>query len=1560
MSVAPFIAGHQDGAILTHLQESFPLETTELETEILILNNQMGNQVEIGIVDDVSAINLPYTVLMPAAIGQSGDSLFIKDAITGQLEWRTSIGANDAKVSFMSSDGDLSSSSTFTLNQTADGSVDLNLATQTAVVAGNYDSATLTVNEKGIITSITAGSTARLVNGLTELKIDTTDGPIVGVVNSIPILNVGETEVDAEVVIRCPSLALGSEFKNGDSSIALDIHEKNASDPIARFRSEKEVLLSLACGEATDTQATNGGKLDVLFENMLHAPVNSYSIGFEQRAFCVKRVHAHSGFNSFGSSSSSVAGHTTMSATPMLSFDSMTGSNEKSVSGTVTVSAGSTTVTTNGDFVADGIQAGDILGSLQDISFTVDSVSNSTTLIIKETPVRTIANSSFVFRKPEPSVTVHEVLVCEKGLKANGIVSDVTTPVISSDAATKGYVDQLAQGLSYVQEVDVASFGGGNVSNSSNSTSIKTSDDGAVQAIANIDGIDLTTLGKTVVRILLTDQSDAKENGVWEYTVATTLFSRPSDFASGGSASNKAAFCDRGSTNERVGFVCTNQTSSDVIDTDDLTFVRFTNSSFSVNTANLHVTNSVEIGLKPTISSTHAFTNTVQFDGTLSSANSEIRFDKSIAPTVAETGALDLGAANAKFKDLHVSGGIVGATSIDGPVASSSALGVVKVDGTTITANSTGVISSAQYTLPTASTTVLGGIKVDGTTISIDGSGVISSAQYTLPTASTTVLGGIKVDGSTVTIDATGVVSSAQYTLPTASTTVLGGIKVDGSTVTIDATGVVSSAQYTLPTASSSTLGGLKTDDTTIFVDSGTSIVEARGLKNGTSAVTVANDGAIALVHGATTKLFTTASGIEVSDATDLATIQIGAPNGGFIDFAGPATDDHDVRLRAYPDGRFIISGFDQVTSKEYAKFNFGGSVELLHDGSKTLETTATGAQVTGELTIDNGASTTSLLVKNQLVPLLSTDIGSNVGDFIVEGTSTFGGVTHFSSTVRMGEKFRVKGTTNSTSLTSGAVRVNGGTAIAKNLHLGGVLDLSGSLSTNVSVSGTTVTDDSASATFATLDTPFSLSAGDPVSINGELLEVLSVTSNTVIELKSPPSFGDVSGASMTLGAGHISSGGNPLRVGSSKLEFRVDSAASIEDMVNNKTVAQFTTGASDAHAELYYNNELRMETTNAGITVTGGIQVTETDSGQYGYIDCKGPLGGFLDIGVGTTDYGRILGDATGLTLTTMPSTQLPINFKIYNIVRSKVDRLGMTVTSHQEVDGTTGLTMGLDDAKDENAYFFGFPSENGTTLNSKAVHVTAGNFVAGQKYIIRVPGNTDFTAVGAANSNMNTIFTATGAGSGTGEAAPVQNYFPVLCGKTGGPTGFASTAVFGQYVTGNASHSGEYTYIAQSTTDAGAFKDFRFLRDGNFEMPSGGTAGNHSDYRLKKDFVYDFNALDLVSRLKPLKFQWIGDEIKHPDGTTEVLKPIARESDNPYDCEYGFLAHEVDQVLPSVVSGKKDQVDANGNVEAQAMYPTKLIGVLTKAIQELKAENDTLKAQMASVLTRLQALES
>ena len=56
--------------------------------------------------------------------------------------------------------------------------------------------------------------------------------------------------------------------------------------------------------------------------------------------------------------------------------------------------------------------------------------------------------------------------------------------------------------------------------------------------------------------------------------------------------------------------------------------------------------------------------------------------------------------------------------------------------------------------------------------------------------------------------------------------------------------------------------------------------------------------------------------------------------------------------------------------------------------------------------------------------------------------------------------------------------------------------------------------------------------------------------------------------------------------------------------------------------------------------------------------------------------------------------------------------------------------------------------------TAPSTYTGITAGSFVAGREYIILSAGTTNFTLVGAANSNPGTRFTATGVGSGTGTA--------------------------------------------------------------------------------------------------------------------------------------------------------------------------------------------------------------
>jgi len=147
------------------------------------------------------------------------------------------------------------------------------------------------------------------------------------------------------------------------------------------------------------------------------------------------------------------------------------------------------------------------------------------------------------------------------------------------------------------------------------------------------------------------------------------------------------------------------------------------------------------------------------------------------------------------------------------PTATTSILGGVKVDGTSITVDPDGTIhGSNQYTLPIAGTSsgALGGVKVDGTTILINPStGVISGAnQYVLPTATTTVKGGVIIPAvATSGINNTsGTISLAQ-----ASTTQLGGVKVDGTTITINnSTGVISGANtYVLPAATTTTLGGV-------------------------------------------------------------------------------------------------------------------------------------------------------------------------------------------------------------------------------------------------------------------------------------------------------------------------------------------------------------------------------------------------------------------------------------------------------------------------------------------------------------------------------------------------------------------------------------------------------------------------------------------------------------------------------------------------------------------------------------------------------------------------------
>jgi len=142
--------------------------------------------------------------------------------------------------------------------------------------------------------------------------------------------------------------------------------------------------------------------------------------------------------------------------------------------------------------------------------------------------------------------------------------------------------------------------------------------------------------------------------------------------------------------------------------------------------------------------------------------------------------------------------------------------------------------------------------------------------------------------------------------------------------------------------------------------------------------------------------------------------------------------------------------------------------------------------------------------------------------------------------------------------------------------------------------------------------------------------------------------------------------------------------------------------------------------------------------------------------------------------------------------------------------------------------------------------------------------------------------------------------------------------------------------------------------------------TYSTSSDYRLKENVAYTFDATTRLKQLKPARFNFIAD------------------ADTTVD---GFLAHEVSSIVPEAISGTKDAeittennvINANGHVidtgveeadwtagKADGTYPSdstwaasatkpdyqsidqsKLVPLLVKTIQELEARITALESE-------------
>jgi hypothetical protein len=113
-----------------------------------------------------------------------------------------------------------------------------------------------------------------------------------------------------------------------------------------------------------------------------------------------------------------------------------------------------------------------------------------------------------------------------------------------------------------------------------------------------------------------------------------------------------------------------------------------------------------------------------------------------------------------------------------------------------------------------------------------------------------------------------------------------------------------------------------------------------------------------------------------------------------------------------------------------------------------------------------------------------------------------------------------------------------------------------------------------------------------------------------------------------------------------------------------------------------------------------------------------------------------------------------------------------------------------------------------------------------------------------------------------------------------------------------------------------------------GNITTTATATSFNtSSDYRLKQDVVPIENASSRVQQLRPVNFAW---------------------AETGSRCD-GFLAHEAQAVVPQSVTGEKDAVDADGNPVYQGIDQSKLIPLLTAALQEAIGRIESLEAEVA-----------
>jgi len=213
-------------------------------------------------------------------------------------------------------------------------------------------------------------------------------------------------------------------------------------------------------------------------------------------------------------------------------------------------------------------------------------------------------------------------------------------------------------------------------------------------------------------------------------------------------------------------------------------------------------------------------------------------------------------------------------------------------------------------------------------------------------------------------------------------------------------------------------------------------------------------------------------------------------------------------------------------------------------------------------------------------------------------------------------------------------------------------------------------------------------------------------------------------------------------------------------------------------------------------------------------------------------------------------------------------------------------------------------------------------------------MPGRLVFstTADGAASPTERMRITSAGnVGIGTASPASTLQVAGLTRLNTTDTAATSTTSAIARTTAANNSGNVSFESVANNTE---ARHHISFVNPngivGSISTNASATAYNtSSDYRLKENIVPLTGAIDRLQQIPVHRFNFIAD----PDTVVD-----------------GFIAHEAATVVPECVTGEKDEVDEDGKPIYQGIDQSKIVPLLTAALQEALQKIEDLEARLTA----------